>query len=217
MERMLEVGEKDCEELLVELRNKYGEGNPLYIRRSKFIVSQFLKIFDKEIKTLEEGGFVRIESYLPPWITDSEGHRVENTQQKIDPDVMALHLLPKAEEVLKSRTTITRTETTVQETFEPVESINEPAWKANKRLRDFVRTERGNAITTMCPAALESTIRGHVQAIRSGTIPRKDMKSRQMWLMYILAWRWDEIPEQLRREAEDCRDLQTTRRRRKDD
>ena len=37
------------------------------------------------------------------------------------------------------------------------------------------------------------------------------MKSHQMWLRHELGRRWDEIPPDLRQEAEDCRDLQLTK------
>jgi hypothetical protein len=193
MENTGEVAEKDSEAytLLQTLQAKHSPGsNTFYLRRNDYTEKRFLDLDLEKLRLLENEGILKMSEYV--------------RQGTVDPNVMQLDLLPKGQEVLKSRTTVTRTETTIQETFEPVE---EPAWKANKRFRDFVRTERGNAITTASPAALESTVRGHIQAIRSGTIPRKDMKSHQMWLMYCLLWRWDEIPEQLRHEAEDCRDL----------
>lgn len=208
MEELAEVAQKDYEKLLLDLRREYGEGNPLYVRRSKYKIPRCLELVEQRIKALQEADLVKVEPYIPPWIEETKGHRVENTQQRTDPDVMTIHLLPKAEEVLKSRTMVTRTETTIQETFQK----EEPTWMKNQRFRDFARTERGATIMMMSPEALASDVRSHIQAIKSGTIPRKDMKSHQMWLRHELGRRWDDIPPDLRHEAEDCRDLSYSRR-----
>lgn len=132
-------------------------------------------------------------------------------QGSVDPNVIQLDLSQKGQEVLKSRTTVTRTETTIQETFEPTERVED----RRKWLRQFVRTDRGNAIITMVPAALESNIQGHLAALRDPKTPRKEQVVHKIWLQYQLAWRWDDIPSGLRREMEVCRDLPLLRRRQK--
>ena len=78
----------------------------------------------------------------------------------------------QSEQLLVSRRTITRERKTVKdvtEIFQP--QPEQPAWKANKDRRDFTRTERGHQITTMCPDALESDIRGHLAVLRDPETP----------------------------------------------
>jgi hypothetical protein len=213
MEESVRDGNKSYEELLLETYKEHGESNPFYVRRSKQ-TPHFLELFDQRIKTLQEADLVKIEPYVPRWLNHTEKERIPNTQQKTDPDVTVVRLLPKGEELVKSRTTITRTETIIQETLQEPE---EPAWKVKKRQHDFGRTERGCTIMMMSerPEALASDVRSHIQAIRGGNIPHKDMKSHQMWLRHELGRCWDQIPPELRHEAEDCRDLPITKRRKK--
>ena len=70
-----------------------------------------------------------------------------------------------------------------------------------------MRTERGNAILTMVPEALLSDVRSHIQAVRNPETEYKERRVHKIWLEYELAWRWKDIPEALRHEAEECRDL----------
>ena len=49
MEELAEVAQKDYEKLLLELRQEHGDGNPIYIPRSKL----------QQSKKLEAAGFVK--------------------------------------------------------------------------------------------------------------------------------------------------------------
>jgi hypothetical protein len=186
------LGGKKAYELLESLAGRHSPGSAVfYLRRSDYADPRFLELDLEKLRLLEKDGVLKMSDYV--------------RQGTVDSNAIQLDLSPKGQQFLKSR--VTTTTQTVTETFREPE---EPAWKATKRLRDFGRTERGCTIMMMSPEALASDVRSHVQAIKSGTIPRKDAKSHQMWLRHELGRRWDEIPSELRHEAEDCRDLELT-------
>jgi len=183
-------------ELLQSLQGKHSPGSTtFYLRRDSYPDKRFLDLDLEKIRFLEEQGMLNVSDY--------------SRQGAVDPNIIALSLLPKGQEVLKSRT-ITRTETTVQETFIDNEV---PAWKANKKFRQFARTERGCAIVSSCLEAAASDVRSNIEALRTGNLGRDEWKARQIWLKYWLLHRYEDLPEPLRHEAEDFRDLAYTPRR----
>ena len=196
MEDLAQVAEKDSEAyaLLQILQSNHSPGSTtFYLRRSDYADKRFLELDLEKIRSLEKQGALKMSDY--------------SRQGIVDPNVIQLDLTPAGQEVLKSR--VTTTTQTITETFQESE---EPAWKANKRTRDFVRTERGNMIVTMCPEALESDIRGHLEALRDPNASRKTRTIHKIWLSYELNWRWPDISSELRHEMEDYRDLPITRR-----
>jgi hypothetical protein len=203
MEELAEVEDKgslktEAYELLHALQDKHSPGSTtFYVRRSDYADKRFLELDLEKLGFLESEGIGKMSDYI--------------RQGTPDLNVIAFNLLPKGQECLKSRTTVTTQ--TITEVFQEPE---EPVWKANKRSRNFARTERGFGIVTSSPEGLASNIRGHISALQHGGITRAEWKSRQIWLMYSLLYRYDEIPEQLRHEAEDYRDLPFTGRRKHD-
>jgi len=149
---------------------------------------------------LQELGLIKVSDYFRPGLKE-----VDSSIRQIDilPDGMA--------EIQKYRISQqTVTTTTTQTRLEPVDA-EEPAWKTNQRLRDRVRTERGNMIVTMCPEALESDIRAHLAALKNPDTPPKTQTLHKIWLSYELNWRWSDIRAELRHEMEDYRDLPSKR------
>jgi hypothetical protein len=130
---------------------------------------------------------------------------------------LEVHLIEKGTvevgRLVSTTTTVTETKRTVTE--QVLEPPEEPAWKQNKKYKQFARTERGSAIVSSCPEALISDIQGNIAVMRSGTIKEPEWKGRQFWLKYCLLYRFDEIPEPLRHEAQDWRDLPYPKRRKK--
>jgi hypothetical protein len=198
--------EKRYGEMLQGLQQKYGKSNPFYIRRRPKEPTVFFDLDKRDVAILQEAGVIQVERTIPRWMDGKE-----NTAGAPDPDPTALTLTlqPKGEELLKSR--VTTTTQTITEVFQEPE---EPAWKRNKRYRNLARTERGGAILSSSPDALISDVRGHIEVLQRGGISRSEWKARQIWLKYWLLYRGEEIPENLRHEAEDYRDLPFTSRRR---
>lgn len=161
-------------------------------------------IFDEKIqmaRVLEKEGFCKVNSVIHRATRDPVTGVFNYHNTEPDPDSYQVELLPKGiERITKTKTrteTKTTTETTqVQETLEQKETK-----------RNLMRTERGNAILTMVPEALVSDVRSHIQAVRNPETEYKERRSHKIWLGYELRWRWNDIPEPLRHEAEDCRDL----------
>jgi hypothetical protein len=188
--------EKCYVEKLHALRQKYGKSNPFFMRR-RSTPQQFFDLDKRDIRILEEAGVIKVERTVRNWL---EGR--ENTERVPDPDAFTVTILPKGEQLLKSRVTTTQT---VTELFQEPE---EPTWKANKRFRNFARTERGGAILCSPPDALISDVRGNIEVLRRGRLSRSEWRVRQIWLKLELMYRSEDIPEALRHEAEDYRDLE---------
>jgi hypothetical protein len=203
MEELSQVDKKDCVEVLLELRGRYGEGNPIFIRRDK--VPAFAKLDQDGCSFLQEHGWCKMER-ITKYMADENG-----VPRQLD--LTALHLLDPALKFLEGCKVTVEQHTDTKVTIEPEP---EPVWKANKRYRNFARTERGFGIVTSSPEGLASNIRGHISALQHGGITRAEWKSRQIWLMYALLYRYDEIAEPLRHEAEDYRDLPFRGRRKHD-
>jgi len=110
---------------------------------------------------------------------------------------------------------VTRTLTETSEPVPPSKPVEEPAWKANQKFRAFARTERGYAIVSSCAEAAASDVRSNIEALRSGNLSVAGWKARQIWLKYWLLHRYPDLPEPLRHEAEDFRDLPYTPRRKR--
>ena len=70
-------------------------------------------------------------------------------------------------------------------------------------------------ILSMCPEALLSDIRGHMAALRNPRRRGHELTVHRIWLSYELNWRWQGIPESLRLQMEDFRDLPLVARRKK--
>jgi len=181
---------------LDSIQTKHTPGSTtFYLRRDSSPDPRFLELDLELVRFLEAEGILKM--------TENDYMR----EGAVDPNIITLHLEPKGQEILRSR--VTTTTQTVTETFQEPE---EPAWKQNKRYRNLARTERGGAILSASPEALASDIRGHIEVLKRGGIPRGEWKARQIWLRYWLLYRGEEIPENLRHEAEDFRDLPFTSR-----
>ena len=139
-----------------------------------------------------------MEPYIRNWVRDSNGQAVENKARIHETGALKISILERGLQIVRSRTI---TETT------QINQIASEEDQEKERKRQFSRTDRGNVILTMSPEALTSNIRHHIKAVRNPTVKRKEMRVSQIWLMYELAWRWPDIPSDLRREAEECRDL----------
>ena len=207
--------EDSAVQVLLQLQsNGHGTGNTFYIRRdkgSKVPAFQNLdrQMLEQQIRTVEDAGLVTVKPYVPPWIDDGTGHRVINSEGKVDSNIIQLDVTPKAEALLKRRTTVTRTETTVQEVFQPPEGESKEMREAR---RQFSRTDRGIAILNpdLEQETMLSDIEHHIRAIRSGLLTRGEFRASQYWLKYWLLYRWIKIPANVRHEVEDCRDLDYT-------
>ena len=188
--------EKRYGKLLQGLRGKYGESNPMYVRKGPTEPPKFFELVRRDLGALEDAGMIRIEPATP-------GIRFPTP----DPNAFKVTLSDKGLQLL-TRTT-TETTRTVTENFQ----VEEPQWKQSKRYRAFARTERGAAIASATPAAAASDVRGHIKAMARGDLSRAEWKARQIWLRYWLLHRSDDIPPSLIVEAEDYRDMPFTRRR----
>jgi hypothetical protein len=206
MEDLAQDGNKgslktEAYELLYSLQSKASspDETKFYLPLTNYPHKRLWELDLEKVKFLEGEGILKMQDYFRPFTG------------AVDPNIKELNLLPKGQEHLKTRTTITRTETKTETTIQQTIQEEEPAWKVNKRYRNFVRTERGYGIVTSSPAGLASTIQGHINVLRLGNISRAEWKHRQIDLMYALLYRYDDISEPLRHEAEDYRDLPFTR------
>jgi hypothetical protein len=154
-------------------------------------------------RELEKQGYCKINPVITRVTQDPVTGAINYHNTEPDPDVFRVELLPKGIEriskIVKKETKIT---TTTEMTQEVQQSLEE---REKKRLA--MRTERGNAILTMVPEALVSDVKSHILAVRNPETEYKERRSHKIWLGYLLRWRWDDIPEPLRHEAEECRDL----------
>jgi hypothetical protein len=203
MEESVQVANKSSRaeqayQFLEALQRKHTPGSTtLYVRRNSYSDPRFLDLDLEKLRYLEKDGAVKMSDYL--------------RLGQVDPNVIAIDLLPKAVQFLEGCKVTIEEHTDRKIIIDP----EEPTWQATKRTRDFVRTERGNMIVTMCPEALESDIRGHLAALRDGNIPQRTRTLHRIWLSYELNWRWNDISPELRHEMEDYRDLQVTRKRKR--
>lgn len=160
--------------------------------------------FDEKLqlaRELEKQGFCKVKPYVHRVTKDPVTGVINYHNTEPDPDTFEVELMPKAIEWLTKTKTRTQTKTTTK-TIQVQETLEEKETK-----RNLMRTERGNAILTMVPEALVSDVRSHIQAVRNPETEYKERRSHKIWLGYELRWRWNDIPEPLRHEAEDCRDL----------
>jgi len=181
-----------CIQFLSEEHSKKSDPSEttLYLRTNRRPL--FEQIDQPKLKRLEELGWIKMRDYIRPAIGEA------------DRSVRQVDILPGGMEAIQqyriSQRTVTTT--TTETRIEPVE----PEISGEKQ-RQFWRTERGHFITTAPLDSLLSDVKSHVQAIRNANLPIKDRKAHQIWLRLELLSRGNLMPEPLRHEAEDCRDL----------
>jgi len=182
--------------LLKELNEKSG-----YLRKK----DNPFGTYDEKLqmaRELEKEGFCKVHPVIHQVTQDPVTGVINYHTTEPDPDTYRVELLPKGIE----RISKTRTRTETKTTTETIQEIQQtPEEKETKR--NLMRTERGNAILTMVPEALLSDLRSHIQAVRNPETEYKERRSHKIWLGYELRFRWNDIPEPLRHEAEDCRDM----------
>lgn len=198
-----ELENKICAKYLQQLCDRYGATNPILIRPDKRHPA-FVNLDQKMCSHLQEHGWGKMER-LNKSMLDENGVPRQF-------DLTSLRLLDPAVKFLEGCKVTMEQHTDTKVTLEPTPE-EEPAWKTTKRTRDFVRTERGNMIVTMCPEALESDIRGHLARLRDPKAPKDMLTVHRIWLTYELNWRWSDISPGLRHEMEDFRDLPVPSRR----
>jgi hypothetical protein len=189
------------ENQLLLLKEAYEKSG--YIRKK----DSPLGIFEEKLqlaRELEKEGFCKVNPVIHRVTQDPVTGAINYHNTEPDPDTFQIELLPKGVEriakiVKRIETKITTTTETVQQAQQTLEE------KETKR--NLMRTERGNAILTMVPEALVSDVKSHIQAVRNPETEYKERRVHKIWLEYELAWRWKDIPEALRHEAEECRDM----------
>jgi hypothetical protein len=190
--------DEDCIRYLAEQHSKSSYPTCFYVRPAH--VTLFDKIDRPKLERLQEMGLIKLGDYVIPGTGES------------DPSRKQIDLLPAGMQAIQpyriSQQTVTTT--TTQTRLEPIE-----AETSKEKQRQFWRTERGHFITTASLDSLLSDVKSHVQAIRNPNLPNKDRKAHQIWLRLELLSRGNLMPEPLRHEAEDCRDLPLVTRRKK--
>jgi hypothetical protein len=70
-----------------------------------------------------------------------------------------------------------------------------------------IRNARNYAIVTAKLEALISDVKANIHTVLNPTIEFKERRGAKMWLKYELLLRGHELPQELRHDAEQCRDL----------
>lgn len=197
MEESVEVENKNydasCVQFMAEEQSKLSDPSQpvFYVRTSRYLPFVW-RLVEAQLKRLEELEYCKVTEYIRP----STG--------QADPRIKQVNILPAGMQRLHTRT-IEQTTVTTTKVTQTVPLADE--YWTPQRKRNFSRTDRGNAILTMAPEALISDIKSHIKAILNPNVEKAEMRAHQFWLRYELTWRWRDIPDALRVEAEDCRDL----------
>jgi hypothetical protein len=185
---------------LIELHSKKSDpSSPIdYVRPASYSFDWL--VIEKKLNRLEALGLLKIGPYIVPHTGQANS------------DVVQLNLTPPGMQLVRAK--VTQTTTTNQTTVTRTEIEPNIPFAGRERHRNFMRTERGAAITAASVDALISDVRSHIQGIKDAPDKAK-FRTHQIWLRYELLWRSHDIPEELRHEAEDCRDLAFTARRKR--
>jgi hypothetical protein len=98
--------------------------------------------------------------------------------------------------------------------FKPMPEEFPDTRQGREKLRGFLKTERGFVLTHYDGTeAMLSDMRSNVERIRNRSLPLKDRKRSQIDVKYQLALYRTQIPQPLLQEAEACRDLALTTKR----
>jgi hypothetical protein len=191
---MTEALEAKCIDFLVrKLAEKSDHAPPFYHDQSKSEPSEQTLLDHMAAK-----GWITMNPYVRP-LNGFARH-----------GVFEVSLTQKGMSVLQAKTTVTTTTTqTVQTEFMPqTQELFPDTPYGREKLRSFKRTERGFFISNYDGVdAMLSGLQSDMKAVKKMSLPVKERKTHQYFVKYTLGLYWNQIPEHLRHEAEDCRDL----------